>query len=167
MSKEVLTHSDRYVRKTNRIILIVGIITLFVLLFGLLLLTTETPEEEKHYEVEDTIDENSIKSHCSSCGAVFSGKNLAISSVCSYCGAPLVLDYDAFGIDACIPFAFDRTTAKQKFKEGIKSKWFLPRKFKKETPENERIRSKMTDEIVEEIRLSFNRTLDKIKKERV
>ena len=86
---------------------------------------------------EDTIDENSIKSHCSSCGAVFSGKNLAISSVCSYCGAPLVLDYDAFGIDACIPFAFDRTTAKQKFKEGIKSKWFLPRKFKKEPPENE------------------------------
>lgn len=36
-----------------------------------------------------------------------------------------------------------------------------------ETPENERILSKMTDEIVEEIRLSFNRTLDKIKKERV
>ena len=59
MSKEVLTHSDRYVRKTNRIILIVGIITLFVFLFGLLLLTTETPEEEQHYEVEDTIDAES------------------------------------------------------------------------------------------------------------
>ena len=59
MSKEVLTHSDRYVRKTNRIILIVGIITLFVFLFGLMLLTTETPEEEQHYEVEDTIDAES------------------------------------------------------------------------------------------------------------
>ena len=59
MAKEVLTHSDRYVRKTNRIILIVGIITLLVFLFGLMLLTTETPEEEQHYEVEDTIDAES------------------------------------------------------------------------------------------------------------
>ena len=50
MAKEVLTHSDRYVRKTNRIILIVGIITLLVFLFGLMLLTTETPEEEQHYD---------------------------------------------------------------------------------------------------------------------
>ena len=56
MAKEVLTHSDRYVRKTNRIILIVGIITLLVFLFGLMLLTTDVPEEEQHYEVEDTID---------------------------------------------------------------------------------------------------------------
>ena len=59
MAKEVLTHSDRYVRKTNRIILIVGIITLLVFLFGLMLLTTDTPEEEQHYEVEDTIDAES------------------------------------------------------------------------------------------------------------
>ena len=59
MAKEVLTHSDRYVRKTNRIILIVGIITLLVFLFGLMLLTAEAPEEEQHYEVEDTIDAES------------------------------------------------------------------------------------------------------------
>ncbi len=56
MSKEPLTHSDRYVRKTNRIILIVGIITLFLFLFGLLLLTSEAPEEASHTVFEDTID---------------------------------------------------------------------------------------------------------------
>ena len=32
------------------------------------------------------------------------------------------------------------------------------------TPENEKIRIQMTDEIVEEIRLSLNKSLDKIKK---
>ena len=56
MAKEALTHSDRYVRKTNRIILIVGIITLCLFVFGLLLLGAEEPEEEQKYEVESTID---------------------------------------------------------------------------------------------------------------
>lgn len=56
MAKEVLTHSDRYVRKTNHIILIVGIITLCLFVFGLLLLAADEPVEEQKYEVESTID---------------------------------------------------------------------------------------------------------------
>jgi len=59
MAKEILTHSDRYVRKTNRIILIIGIIFLCLFVFGLLLIGAEdTPKEEK-FEVETTIDAES------------------------------------------------------------------------------------------------------------
>ena len=57
MSNEPLTHSDRYVRKTNKIILIIGIICLFVFLFSLLLLSQPAEQEEQqHYEFEKTID---------------------------------------------------------------------------------------------------------------
>ena len=57
MSKEVLTHSDRYVRKTNRIILIIGIIALVVFLFGLMLLNVDTTEEEKTYQIDTDIND--------------------------------------------------------------------------------------------------------------
>ena len=57
MSKEVLTHSERYVRKTNRIILIIGFIATCVFLFGLLLLGAEPEEEQAHYEIERSIEE--------------------------------------------------------------------------------------------------------------
>ena len=57
MSKEVLTHSERYVRKTNRIILIVGITSFVVFLFGLLLLfssgTPTTEYEEPVFNEDD------------------------------------------------------------------------------------------------------------------
>lgn len=56
MSKEPLTHSDRYVRKTNRIILIIGIISLVIFLFGLMLLVGDQKEEVQHYEIERSID---------------------------------------------------------------------------------------------------------------
>ena len=57
MAKEVLSHSDRYVRKTNRIILIVGIIALCLFVFGLMLLGAEEPEVEEKFDVETTIDD--------------------------------------------------------------------------------------------------------------
>ncbi|MBR1601675.1 MAG: hypothetical protein IJ677_08905, partial [Alphaproteobacteria bacterium] len=59
MSREPLTHSDRYVRKTNRIILIIGFIALCVFLFGLLLLGSEPEEEQPHYEIERSIEDES------------------------------------------------------------------------------------------------------------
>ena len=44
---------------------------------------------------------------------------------------------------------------------------FIPQNKKpviiEETPENERIRAQLTDEIVEQIRLSVNKSLDKVK----
>ncbi|MBR2137614.1 MAG: DUF3659 domain-containing protein [Alphaproteobacteria bacterium] len=57
MAKEVLTHSERYVRKTNRIILIIGIITLFVFLFGILLLGADSEEVEDQYVPDSGIQE--------------------------------------------------------------------------------------------------------------
>ena len=38
MSKEVLTHSESYVKKTNRIILAVGITSFIIFIFGVVLL---------------------------------------------------------------------------------------------------------------------------------
>ena len=60
MSKEVLTHSERYVRKTNRIILIVGITSFVVFLFGLLLLFSSGANVEDTQEPVFTADDNVI-----------------------------------------------------------------------------------------------------------
>ena len=68
MSKEVLTSSERYVRKTNRIILIVGITSFIIFLFGLLLLFSsgnevEDPQEiviADDAEVFDDIEQNKL-----------------------------------------------------------------------------------------------------------
>ena len=77
------------------------------------------------------------KLHCSNCGAVFTGKNYSISDTCEYCGTNLVMEKeDNTTIDAVIPFSFDKESAKSKFKLGLKKKWFLPNKFKKEPPSN-------------------------------
>lgn len=55
MSKEPLTHSDRYVRKTNRVILIIGIITLCVFLFCLMLIGSDDNEGEQKFEFDKSI----------------------------------------------------------------------------------------------------------------
>ena len=57
MSKELLTHSDRYVRKTNRIFLIIGFIATAVFVFCLMILWSDPVEEEAHYEIERSIEE--------------------------------------------------------------------------------------------------------------
>ena len=60
MSKEVLTSSERYVRKTNRIILIVGITSFVVFLFGLLLLFSSGSEQQEQQEFVFTEDEDAL-----------------------------------------------------------------------------------------------------------
>ena len=77
--------------------------------------------------------------HCSNCGAIFKADTINISDNCQYCGASLTLDFTlskASEPDGCIPFTFDEETAFNKFKDGIKRKWFLPNKFKKKLPKN-------------------------------
>ena len=46
--KEYLTRSESYVKKTNRVILMVGLISLFVFIFGLLLVLRDEEEEEQY-----------------------------------------------------------------------------------------------------------------------
>ena len=55
MSKEPLTHSETYLKKTNRIILTVGIASLLIFIFGLalLLLSNDTTVE---YEAPNFTD---------------------------------------------------------------------------------------------------------------
>lgn len=76
-----------------------------------------------------------VSSHCSNCGAIYGADTTNIADKCDYCGAHLIRDFSLSKEsepDACIPFAFDKETAKEKFKIGLKSKRFLPTKFKKE-----------------------------------
>ena len=60
MSKEVLTNSERYVRKTNRIILIVGVISFVTFLFGLFLLFSNDDNLDDYQEPVFTDDADAI-----------------------------------------------------------------------------------------------------------
>lgn len=78
--------------------------------------------------------------HCSSCGAIFKANTINISDTCTYCGSNLTMDFTlskASRPDGCIPFAFDKTEARKKFQAGLKKKYFIPNKLKKELPKNE------------------------------
>jgi YD repeat-containing protein len=56
MSKEPLTHSEKYVKKTNAIILIIGLSSLVIFIFGLVLLLNSNDDAD-HYE-EPVFTEN-------------------------------------------------------------------------------------------------------------
>ena len=60
MSKEPLqlTHSERYVRKTNRIILIIGIVSFVAFLFGLILLFSSRAPQDDYQEPVFTADDD-------------------------------------------------------------------------------------------------------------
>lgn len=87
---------------------------------------------------EQKFEPEVLSSHCSNCGAIYGADTSNIADKCEYCGAHLVRDFSLANEskpDACIPFAFDKNTAKQKFKDGLASKKFLPSKFKKDVPD--------------------------------
>ena len=46
--REILTHSESYVRKTNHVILMVGIISLIIFILGLMLVLQDDAEEEQY-----------------------------------------------------------------------------------------------------------------------
>lgn len=82
--------------------------------------------------IGDKIDENRVSmSHCSSCGAAFTGTLVTLSTKCQYCGGNMVVDDTAAHPDGCLPFAFGKEQASQKFAEEIKKKFLVPRAFKK------------------------------------
>ena len=97
-------------------------------------------KEITKHTYNETLDGNDNKTYvirCESCGANVVMKNNVHSAKCSYCQGSVVLCVDHMkGLkpDGIIPFKFDKTVASEKFKKSIKTKWFLPNKFKKHLP---------------------------------
>lgn len=82
--------------------------------------------------IGDKIDDSrAALSRCGSCGASFTGTVMTLSTKCQYCGGNMVVDDAAAHPDACIPFAFGKEAASQKFAEEIKKKFFVPKALKK------------------------------------
>lgn len=77
---------------------------------------------------------------CKNCGGKVVLNNSEMSSTCPYCNSAIVTKIDsAPGLlpDQIIPFQFDKAKVKELFKRGIRKKWFLPNKFKKNIPDSE------------------------------
>lgn len=82
--------------------------------------------------MEKTITANDFKMRCPNCGGICDGDTFAISDICKYCGSTLAMNLeDGIAPDAVVPFEFNKKEAKEKFKLGLKKKWFLPNKLKK------------------------------------
>ena len=74
---------------------------------------------------------------CANCGASIVLDKLQVSKNCPYCDSPSVVETnDIAGLtpDAIIPFKYSEEKAAGMFQQGLKSKWFLPNKFKKSPP---------------------------------
>lgn len=82
--------------------------------------------------IGDKIETNrAALSRCSSCGAAFTGTVVTLSTKCQYCGGNMVVDDAAAHPDGCLPFAFSKEAASQKFVDEIKKKFLVPKAFKK------------------------------------
>jgi hypothetical protein len=71
---------------------------------------------------------------CQKCGA--STQSTALSGSCQFCGAPLVADANAgdqIAPEAVLPFALDRSGAREALKSWTSSRWFAPSGLKKVT----------------------------------
>ncbi len=78
-------------------------------------------------------EENKVM-RCETCGAEVVLHNLEYSGTCPYCGSSYVSETKKLpGLvpDAVIPFKFDEEGASERFKAGVKRKFFVPRTFKK------------------------------------
>lgn len=92
--------------------------------------------EMQELTIEKTMPQK-FKSHCPNCGAIFNNEKYTMSDVCKYCGSSLVISFaEGVAPDGCVLFAFDKDTAREKFKEKLKKKWFIPRAVKKGIADN-------------------------------
>lgn len=81
---------------------------------------------------EDKVSKDrAILPRCKSCGAIFTGSIIGLSSRCEYCGSNLMVEDISTYPDAVVPFAFGKKSAEDRFKEGIKKKAWVPKSFKK------------------------------------
>ena len=95
---------------------------------------TQSVQKDKKYD--DFVSQNKMFK-CPNCGASVMLNQYEISKKCPYCEAGLVIEEDNFpGIkpDAVIPFQFNKEDAAKNFVNGVKKKFFVPNKFKKNMP---------------------------------
>lgn len=76
---------------------------------------------------------------CTNCGAKLIMGQYEISKTCQYCGSEYVSEIKMLpGLkpDGIIPFMFDKKEAGIKFRNSVKKKFFVPRKFKQQLSES-------------------------------
>lgn len=74
---------------------------------------------------------------CPNCGAGVVLNKLEYTKTCPYCNSGLIAsenETNSFSPDGIIPFKFSKQEASNKFTEGVKKKFFVPRAFKKVIP---------------------------------
>ena len=93
-------------------------------------------DSENKKEYADFVNKTKVIK-CSNCGASIILDKLQVSKNCPYCDSPSVAETNniaSLAPDAIIPFKYSEEKASEMFKKGLKSKWFLPNKFKKSPP---------------------------------
>ena len=72
--------------------------------------------------------------NCTNCGASLNVEEKEISKKCPYCESSFVIekeDINGLVPDLLIPFQYNKESAIEKYKAGVKKRKFLPNKFKK------------------------------------
>lgn len=90
-------------------------------------------------EYKEFVDQNKVFK-CLNCGANVILNCFEIAKSCPYCGTALAIDdghLPGAKPDAVIPFAFDESGAAERFATTIKKRFFAPKKFKRNLPENQ------------------------------
>lgn len=103
--------------------------------------TTKIPKHNLEFndDVEKEKEINTRVFKCSTCGADIILNSLEISKLCPYChNATVIKKEEIKGLvpDKVVLFEFDKFEANKKFIAGVKKKFFVPNKFKKEMPES-------------------------------
>ncbi len=92
-------------------------------------------KDELKKQKEFALETKTLK--CPNCGASVVLNKLEYSKGCPYCGSNLVsknAENDNLTPDGILPFTFSDEVASQKYRQGIKKKWFVPNAFKKAPP---------------------------------
>jgi len=81
--------------------------------------------------------------HCSNCGANMVAESNITAQVCAYCGSPMISqseNADSVPPESLIPFKISSDTAKQYFKDWVKSRFYAPRALREQNRLQERLR---------------------------
>lgn len=104
--------------------------------FETLLMKHDWDEKDRLKNLKEFAEETKALK-CPNCGANVVLNKYEYSKECPYCGSNLV-DRNAedtnLAPDGILPFMFSDAVASQKYRDGIKKKWFVPNAFKKAPP---------------------------------